>query len=226
VFVTDDGAETDLDLGTTERFTGCTPTQLDNATTGRIYSDVILRERRGDYLGATVQVIPHITDAIKDVVLRCTESFDFLLIEIGRYSGRHRESCRSWRRSASFGNDLGPERSMFRAFDVGAVHLVGRRAENQAHPALGQGAAERRHPTEDAAVPLRIVPFPMRNGAKSPLSATFGPEAVIPALDVPNIYWVPIRYHEEGMDGVVLRHFDLPCDAEPTSAAGGTSSTP
>src|SRR6195256_3204463 len=83
VFVTDDGAETDLDLGHYERFTGVHATQLDNATTGRIYSDVIQRERRGDYLGATVQVIPHITDAIKDAILRGTDSFDFVLIEIG-----------------------------------------------------------------------------------------------------------------------------------------------
>src|SRR3954447_26939958 len=83
VFVTDDGAETDLDLGHYERFTGVHATQLDNATTGRIYSDVILRERRGDYLGATVQVIPHITDAIKEVVLSETCDWDFVLVEIG-----------------------------------------------------------------------------------------------------------------------------------------------
>src|SRR3982074_1148629 len=75
VFVTDDGAETDLDLGHYERFTGVHATQFDNATTGRIYQDVIAKERRGDYLGATVQVIPHITDAIKEVVVRDTEAF-------------------------------------------------------------------------------------------------------------------------------------------------------
>src|SRR5471030_763791 len=83
VFVTDDGAETDLDLGHYERFTGVHATKLDNATTGAIYSEVIRRERHGDYLGATVQVIPHITDAIKDVVQKGTEAFDFVLIEIG-----------------------------------------------------------------------------------------------------------------------------------------------
>src|SRR6202790_1480804 len=83
VYVTDDGAEADLDLGHYERFTGVAATQLDNATTGRIYSEVILRERRGDYLGATVQVIPHITDAIKDAIQRDTDKFDFVLIEIG-----------------------------------------------------------------------------------------------------------------------------------------------
>ncbi|MEA2743707.1 MAG: synthase, partial [Acetobacteraceae bacterium] len=83
VFVTDDGAETDLDLGHYERFTGVHATKLDNATTGRIYQDVIAKERRGDYLGATVQVIPHITDAIKEAVLRDTAQFDFVLVEIG-----------------------------------------------------------------------------------------------------------------------------------------------
>src|SRR5438094_2582097 len=83
VSVTDDVAETDLDLGHYERFTGVHATQLDNATTGRIYRDVIAKERRGDYLGATVQVIPHITDAIKEVVLRETANYDFVIVEIG-----------------------------------------------------------------------------------------------------------------------------------------------
>src|ERR1700741_896050 len=83
VFVTDDGAETDLDLGHYERFTGVDAKQTDNITTGRIYSEVIKRERRGDYLGATVQVIPHITDAIKEFVLHDTRDFDFVLVEIG-----------------------------------------------------------------------------------------------------------------------------------------------
>src|SRR5512142_192275 len=83
VFVTDDGAETDLDLGHYERFTGVHATRLDNATTGRIYQDVIAKERRGDFLGATVQVIPHITDAIKDTITRQTEGLDFVLVEVG-----------------------------------------------------------------------------------------------------------------------------------------------
>src|SRR5215831_3664967 len=83
VFVTDDGAETDLDLGHYERFTGVHANRFDNATTGRIYSEVIAKERRGDYLGATVQVIPHITDAIKETILHDTVGFDFVLVEIG-----------------------------------------------------------------------------------------------------------------------------------------------
>src|SRR6202050_99160 len=116
VFVTDDGAETDLDLGHYERFTGVHATQLDNATTGRIYSDVIMRERRGDYLGATVQVIPHITDAIKDMIQRDPDQFDFLLIEIGGPVGDI-ESLPFLEAIRQLGNDLGPERSMF-------VHLT------------------------------------------------------------------------------------------------------
>ncbi|MBQ5479259.1 MAG: CTP synthase, partial [Acetobacter sp.] len=83
VFITEDGAETDLDLGHYERFTDINTTREDNATTGKIYSDVINRERRGDYLGTTVQVIPHITDAIKSTILANTEDFDFVIVEIG-----------------------------------------------------------------------------------------------------------------------------------------------
>src|SRR5271165_1257254 len=83
VYVTDDGAETDLDLGHYERFTGVPANRFDNATTGRIYSEVIAKERHGDYLGATVQVIPHITDAIKDTIVRDTAGLDFVLVEIG-----------------------------------------------------------------------------------------------------------------------------------------------
>ncbi len=116
VFVTDDGAETDLDLGHYERFTGVHATQLDNATTGRIYRDVIAKERRGDYLGATVQVIPHITDAIKEAVLRETTAFDFVLVEIGGTVGDI-ESLPFLEAIRQLGNELGPEASMF-------VHLT------------------------------------------------------------------------------------------------------
>src|ERR1700677_3955304 len=83
VFVTDDGAETDLDLGHYERFTGVSARRSDNITTGRIYSDILAKERRGDYLGRTVQVIPHVTDMIKEFVLADMEGLDFLLVEIG-----------------------------------------------------------------------------------------------------------------------------------------------
>jgi CTP synthase len=116
VYVTDDGAETDLDLGHYERFTGVAATHADNATTGRIYSEVIGRERRGDYLGATVQVIPHITDAIKDVVLRDTGDVDFVLVEIGGTVGDI-ESLPFLEAIRQLGNELGPQRTMY-------VHLT------------------------------------------------------------------------------------------------------
>src|ERR1700744_3268480 len=112
VFVTDDGAETDLVLGHSERFTGLHATQLDNATTGRIYQDVIARERRCDYLGATVQVIPHIADAIKEVVLRETADFDFVLVEIGGTVGDI-ESLPFLEAIRQLGNELGPGGGMF-----------------------------------------------------------------------------------------------------------------
>src|SRR5436305_11459585 len=112
VFVTDDGAETDLDLGHYERFTGVHATQADNATTGRIYADVIARERRGDYLGATVQVIPHITDAIKETILRDTAGLDFVLVEIGGTVGDI-ESLPFLEAIRQLGNELWAQRAMF-----------------------------------------------------------------------------------------------------------------
>ena len=155
MFVTDDGAETDLDLGHYERFTGVHATRADNATTGRIYSEVIARERRGDYLGATVQVIPHITDAIKEVIVaRTPTAFDFVLVEIGGTVGDI-ESLPFLEAIRQLGNELGPGAGDVRAPDAGALHPVGRRAEDQADAAFGEGTAERRHPAADAAVPLR-----------------------------------------------------------------------
>ena len=213
VFVTDDGAETDLDLGHYERFTGVHATQLDNATTGRIYSDVILRERRGDYLGATVQVIPHITDAIKDVIQRGTDKFDFVLIEIGGTVGDI-ESLPFLEAIRQLGNDLGPERSMF-------VHLT-------LVPYISSAGELKTKPTQHSVKELLNVgiqpkmllcrcdrPIPDAERRKIAAFCNVRPEAVIPALDVPNIYWVPIRYHEQGMDREVLRHFDLPSEGAP-----------
>jgi CTP synthase len=213
VFVTDDGAETDLDLGHYERFTGVHATQLDNATTGRIYSDVIVRERRGDYLGATVQVIPHITDAIKDVVLRETDDFDFVLIEIGGTVGDI-ESLPFLEAIRQLGNDLGPEQSMF-------VHLT-------LVPFIQSAGELKTKPTQHSVKELLNVgiqpkmllcrcdrPVPEAERRKIAAFCNVRPEAVIPALDVPSIYWVPIRYHEQGMDREVLRHFELPYDGAP-----------
>ena len=213
VFVTDDGAETDLDLGHYERFTGVHATQLDNATTGRIYSDVIKRERQGDYLGATVQVIPHITDAIKEAIQKGTESFDFVLIEIGGTVGDI-ESLPFLEAIRQLGNDLGPERSMF-------VHLT-------LVPYIPSAGELKTKPTQHSVKELLNVgiqpkmllcrcdrPIPDTERRKIAAFCNVRPEAVIPALDVPSIYEVPIRYHEQGMDREVLRHFELPFEAEP-----------
>jgi len=116
VFVTDDGAETDLDLGHYERFTGVDARQSDNITTGRIYSTVIAKERRGEYLGATVQVIPHITDAIKEFIVADTADEEFVLVEIGGTVGDI-EGLPFLEAIRQLGNELGRERTMY-------VHLT------------------------------------------------------------------------------------------------------
>jgi CTP synthase len=213
VYVTDDGAETDLDLGHYERFTGVAATHADNATTGRIYSEVIARERRGDYLGATVQVIPHITDAIKDVVLRDSADVDFVLVEIGGTVGDI-ESLPFLEAIRQLGNELGSERAMF-------VHLT-------LVPYIPSAGELKTKPTQHSVKELLNVgiqpqmllcrcdrPIPENERRKIALFCNVRPEAVIPALDVNTIYDVPISYHNEGMDREVLRHFGLPHDAEP-----------
>ena len=213
VFVTDDGAETDLDLGHYERFTGVHACKADNATTGRIYSDVIAKERRGDYLGATVQVIPHITDAIKDAILRETDDLDFALIEIGGTVGDI-ESLPFLEAIRQLGNDLGSERTMF-------VHLT-------LVPWIPSAGELKTKPTQHSVKELQNVgiqpqmllcrcdrPIPANERRKIANFCNVRPEAVVPALDADTIYAVPLAYHNEGMDREVLRHFDLPFDAEP-----------
>lgn len=213
VFVTDDGAETDLDLGHYERFTGVHATRADNATTGRIYSEVIARERRGDYLGATVQVIPHITDAIKDAVLRETEDLDFALIEIGGTVGDI-ESLPFLEAIRQLGNDLGPERTMY-------VHLT-------LVPYIASAGELKTKPTQHSVKELQNVgiqpqmllcrsdrPLPDNERRKIASFCNVRPEAVVAALDVDTIYAVPISYHEGGLDREVLRHFALPFDQPP-----------
>ncbi len=210
VYVTDDGAETDLDLGHYERFTGVSATRFDNATTGRIYSDVIAKERRGDYLGATVQVIPHITDAIKDAILHDTRDFDFVLVEIGGTVGDI-ESLPFLEAIRQLGNELGHERAMF-------VHLT-------LVPYIPSAGELKTKPTQHSVKELLNVgiqpqmllcrcdrPIPENERRKIALFCNVRPEAVIAALDVDTIYAVPISYHVEGMDREVLRHFRLPAD--------------
>ncbi len=213
VYVTDDGAETDLDLGHYERFTGVPATRADNATTGRIYSEVIARERRGDYLGATVQVIPHITDAIKEAIVRDTQGIEFALIEIGGTVGDI-ESLPFLEAIRQLGNELGPAGAMF-------IHLT-------LVPYIPSAGELKTKPTQHSVKELLGVgiqphvllcrsnrPIPVAERRKIALFCNVGPDAVIPALDVDTIYAVPLSYHAEGLDREVLRHFGLATDREP-----------
>jgi CTP synthase len=213
VFVTDDGAETDLDLGHYERFTGVAANKLDNATTGKIYSEVIAKERRGDYLGATVQVIPHITDAIKETVLRDSAAFDFVLVEIGGTVGDI-ESLPFLEAIRQLGNELTTERAMF-------VHLT-------LVPYIQSAGELKTKPTQHSVKELQNVgiqphmlicrcdrPIPDNERRKIASFCNVRTEAVVPALDVNTIYAVPISYHEAGMDREVLRHFNLPFESQP-----------
>ena len=213
VFVTDDGAETDLDLGHYERFTGVSATRADNATTGRIYSEVIARERRGDYLGATVQVIPHITDAIKEAIVRRTDDLDFCLIEIGGTVGDI-ESLPFLEAIRQLGNEMGHDRTMF-------IHLT-------LVPYIPSAGELKTKPTQHSVKELLNVgiqphmllcrcdrPIPENERRKIASFCNVRPSAVVPALDADTIYAVPISYHEQGMDREVLRHFDLPHEDAP-----------
>ncbi|MBI3709970.1 MAG: CTP synthase, partial [Proteobacteria bacterium] len=213
VYVTDDGAETDLDLGHYERFTGVASRQSDNITTGRIYSSVIARERRGDYLGATVQVIPHVTDAIRDFIRADCGDADFLLCEIGGTVGDI-ESLPFLEAIRQMGNELGRDRTLF-------VHLT-------LVPWIPSAGELKTKPTQHSVKELlgvgiqpdvllcrcdRDIPAGARR--KIALFCNLREEAVIPALDAATIYEVPIRYHEQGFDREVLRHFGLEARTEP-----------
>jgi len=207
VFVTDDGAETDLDLGHYERFTGVAARQSDNVTTGRIYSNVIARERRGDYLGATVQVIPHITDAIKEFVTSDLTDEDFVLCEIGGTVGDI-EGLPFLEAIRQLGNELGRERALF-------VHLT-------LLPYIPAAGEIKTKPTQHSVKELLSVgiqadiivcrsdrPIPADSRRKLALFCNVKPERVIEALDVDTIYDVPIRYHEAGFDTEVLKRFRM-----------------
>src|SRR5579872_2675965 len=210
VFVTDDGAETDLDLGHYERFTGVSATRFDNATTGRIYSDVIAKERRGDYLGATVQVIPHITDAIKEVITR-NASDDFTLIEIGGTVGDI-ESLPFLEAIRQLGNEVGRARAMY-------VHLT-------LVPYIPSAGELKTKPTQHSVkelLGLGIQPDillcrcdrDISRGARDKIAlfCNLRPERVIVARDVDTIYAVPQAYHDEGFDAQVCAHFGIAAQA-------------
>ncbi|MBL8806543.1 MAG: CTP synthase [Rhodospirillales bacterium] len=207
-YVTDDGAETDLDLGHYERFTGVASRQSDNITTGRIYSNIIAKERRGDYLGATVQVIPHVTDAIKEFVMADSADVDFLLCEVGGTVGDI-ESLPFLEAIRQLGNELGRERACF-------VHLT-------LVPYIASAGELKTKPTQHSVQQLQSVgircdillcrsehEIPASARKKIALFCNLREEAVIPALNARSIYEVPIAYHREGFDREVLRHFGLP----------------
>ena len=213
VFVTDDGAETDLDLGHYERFTGVAANKADNWTTGRLYSEVIAKERRGDYLGATVQVIPHITDAIKEAVQANTEAYDFVLVEVGGTVGDI-ESLPFLEAIRQLANELGSTRSLF-------LHLT-------LVPYIPSAGELKTKPTQHSVKELLGVgiqpqillcrcdrPIPENERRKIALFCNVRPESVIPALDARSIYEVPLAYHNEGLDREVLRHFNLSIYGDP-----------
>ena len=207
VYVTDDGAETDLDLGHYERFTGISARKSDSVTTGRIYQNVISKERRGDYLGATIQVIPHVTDGIKEWIKADLSDEDFVLCEIGGTVGDI-ESLPFLEAIRQLGNELGAERSMF-------VHLT-------LIPWIPAAGELKTKPTQHSVKELQSVgiqpdillcrcdrEIPAESRRKIAQFCNVRPSAVIQALDVDTIYAVTGAYHNEGFDDEVCRHFGL-----------------
>ena len=207
VYVTDDGAETDLDLGHYERFTGVPSRQSDNITSGRIYQTIIQRERRGDYLGATVQVIPHVTDAIKAFAQAETEDLDFVLCEIGGTVGDI-ESLPFIEAIRQLRNELGREQTVFVhvtlvPYIAAAGELKTKPTQHSVRELTGLGIQP------DVLVCRCEHPLPDSERAKIALFCNVRKEAVVPALDARSIYGVPLQYHGEGLDREVLRAFGI-----------------
>ncbi len=213
VFVTDDGAETDLDLGHYERFTGVSAKRSDSVTTGQIYSTLLTKERRGDYLGGTVQVIPHITDLIKEFILKDTENEDFVLCEIGGTVGDI-EGQPFLEAIRQLGYELGRERVMY-------VHLT-------LVPYIAAAKELKTKPTQHSVKELRMIgiqpdillcradrEIPLGERRKIALFCNIREEAVIQALDVASIYEVPKRYSEQGLDAQVLKIFGIKDKGKP-----------
>jgi CTP synthase len=208
VYVTDDGAETDLDLGHYERFTGVSATRADNITTGQIYKTILEKERRGDYLGATVQVIPHVTDEIKRFVLADPgEGVDFVLVEIGGTVGDI-EGLPFFEAIRQLGQDLPRGDTCF-------VHLT-------LLPYIKTAGEMKTKPTQHSVKELRSIgiqpdillcrceqPIPPEEQRKIGLFCNVRPSAVIQALDASNIYGVPLAYHHQGLDAEVLDVFGI-----------------
>ncbi|MFG6281347.1 CTP synthase [Sphingomonas sp. S6] len=213
VYVTDDGAETDLDLGHYERFTGVASRQSDNVTSGRIYKTIIERERRGDYLGATVQVIPHVTDAIKAFARAETDDLDFVLCEIGGTVGDI-ESLPFIEAIRQLRNEEG--RSNAISIHVTLVPYIAAAGELKTKPtqhSVRELAALGVQP--DVLVCRCEQPLPPSERAKIALFCNVPETAVIPALDAKSIYAVPMQYHGEGLDAEVLRAFGITPSSAP-----------
>jgi CTP synthase len=216
VFVTDDGAETDLDLGHYERFTGRPATRHDNITTGRIYQDILARERRGDYLGATIQVIPHVTNAIKDFIREGNEGFDFVLCEIGGTVGDI-EGLPYFEAIRQLGIELPRHHAVY-------IHLT-------LLPYIPSAGELKTKPTQHSVKELRSIgiqpdvllcrtdrPIPHGERRKLALFCNVRENAVIEARDVDNIYAVPEAYHAAGLDTEVLSAFGIEAGAPPELA--------
>ncbi len=212
VYVTDDGAETDLDLGHYERFTGVASRQTDNITSGRVYQDIIAKERKGEFLGATVQVIPHVTDAIKTFARAETDGLDFVLCEIGGTVGDI-ESLPFLEAIRQLSADVGRTNAVY-------IHCT-------LVPYLAAAGELKTKPTQHSVAELRGIgiqphvlvcrsehPLPDSDRAKIALFCNVAKEAVIAALDAPSIYGVPLQYHAEGLDDQVLAAFGI-TDAPP-----------
>lgn len=213
VFVTEDGAETDLDLGHYERFTGVDARRGDNVTTGQIYYKLLSKERRGDYLGGTVQVIPHITDLIKEFILSDSEDDDFIICEIGGTVGDI-EGLPFYEAIRQLGYELGRENTVF-------VHLT-------FVPYIPAAKELKTKPTQHSVKELRQIgiqpdlllcradrEIPENERKKIALFSNVPFECVIPALDVKSIYQVPVSYHESGFDIEILKRFNLPIEKRP-----------
>ena len=212
-YVTDDGAETDLDLGHYERFTGVPAKNSDNITTGKIYSNVISRERRGDYLGATIQVIPHVTDAIKEFILSDIKDEDFVLCEIGGTVGDI-ESLPFIEAIRQLGNELGFSRTCFLhvtllPFIKTAGELKTKPTQHSVKELQGMGIQP------DILLCRTEVEIPEEQKSKIALFCNLKPESVIEALDAKSIYHVPISYHNQGLDNQICKHFHLDLDKKP-----------
>ncbi|QQR40587.1 CTP synthase [Devosia rhizoryzae] len=217
VFVTDDGAETDLDLGHYERFTGRAANKRDNITSGRIYSDLLAKERKGEFLGATVQVIPHVTDSIKNFVLDGNDDFDFVLVEIGGTVGDI-EGLPFFEAIRQLGNDLPRGHACY-------LHLT-------LMPYIPSAGELKTKPTQHSVKELRSIgiapdvllvrcdrPIPEGEKKKLSLFCNVRESAVIQGLDVASIYDVPLAYHHEGLDREILATFGITDAPEPDMGA-------